>query len=432
MSLLSLGDLDAAEAVLDRTSADARAALGERHLLTLRARLLQSQVQRFRGRIEEQRATLAELLPMLRERAREDATLPVVGSQYLTLNAIDRGAYGEAAAAVEGERLAAERLGERHPEMVASAILLALAHRYQRRFDLALPAAERALRLTRAAYPGPGLHPRVVEARAVRGRALGDVGRLVEGIGELQAARDDALQLFGNNSPLVGTLQQNPVAYLVDLGELAAAELNARESVRIVKLHAQAESFSHAGTLASLGAVLLAQRRADEALALLAPAADTLARVLGPGHDAALLEHAHPTPRRMPAELIDLLGYSAAGLVLATFSVRSITALRSVAIARNVLFMVYAGAAQLVPIFMLHAALLPLNLRRLHEARSVARAALAGQPDPKFFVGGQTSRLGNKKRRRRCCPGGAAQKVPAGRRMHSRRTAPAQRWPGNA
>ena len=289
-SLLSLGDLDAAEAVLDRTSADARAALGERHLLTLRARLLQSQVQRFRGRIEEQRATLAELLPMLRERAREDATLPVVGLQYLTLNAIDRGAYGEAAAAaVEGERLAAERLGERHPEMVASAILLALAHRYQRRFDLALPAAERALQLTRAAYPGPGLHPRVVEARAVRGRALGDVGRLVEGVGELQAARDDALQLFGNNSPLVGTLQQNLVAYLVDLGELAAAELNARESVRIVKLHAQAESFSHAGTLASLGAVLLAQRRADEALALLAPAADTLARVLGPGHDAALL-----------------------------------------------------------------------------------------------------------------------------------------------
>jgi tetratricopeptide (TPR) repeat protein len=41
--------------------------------------------------------------------------------------------------------------------------------------------------------------------------------------------------------------------------------------------------------VASLGAVLLAQRRAGEALAVLAPAADTLARVLGPGHDAALL-----------------------------------------------------------------------------------------------------------------------------------------------
>ena len=134
----------------------------------------------------------------------------------------------------------------------------------------------------------------------------------------------------------------------------------------------------------------------------------------------------------MPAELTDLLGYFAAGLVLATFSVRSITALRSVAIASNVLFMVYAGAAQLVPIFVLHAALLPLNLWRLREARSVARAALAGQPDLRLFVGGQTSRPENKKQRRRRCAGGAAQKVPAGRRMHRRRTAPERRWPGSA
>jgi hypothetical protein len=79
----------------------------------------------------------------------------------------------------------------------------------------------------------------------------------------------------------------------------------------------------------------------------------------------------------MHSGLNDLLGYVAAGLVLATFSVRSIAVLRSVAIASNVMFMVYAGAADLAPVFVLHAALLPLNLWRLHEARRAARAPTA-------------------------------------------------------
>ena len=44
----------------------------------------------------------------------------------------------------------------------------------------------------------------------------------------------------------------------------------------------------------------------------------------------------------MEPSLTDLLGYAAAGLVLATFSVRSITALRSVAIASNLLLLIFA------------------------------------------------------------------------------------------
>ena len=68
--------------------------------------------------------------------------------------------------------------------------------------------------------------------------------------------------------------------------------------------------------------------------------------------------------------LTELLGYLAAGLVLATFSVRSITTLRSVAIVSNLLFIAYAASAQLLPVLILHALLVPLNVWRLRHAVS--------------------------------------------------------------
>jgi hypothetical protein len=65
--------------------------------------------------------------------------------------------------------------------------------------------------------------------------------------------------------------------------------------------------------------------------------------------------------------LIDALGYVAAGAVLATFSVRSIKTLRALAILSNVLFIAYAIGANLPPVLLLHALLLPLNALRLYE-----------------------------------------------------------------
>ena len=67
------------------------------------------------------------------------------------------------------------------------------------------------------------------------------------------------------------------------------------------------------------------------------------------------------------SNISDLLGYAAAGLVLVTFSLRSITALRSAAIASNVMFIAYAATAHLMPVLILHALLLPLNFWRLRQ-----------------------------------------------------------------
>ena len=75
----------------------------------------------------------------------------------------------------------------------------------------------------------------------------------------------------------------------------------------------------------------------------------------------------------MDPGLTELLGYAAAGLVLATFSARSITTLRVLAIASNVLFVAYAAGAQLMPVLILHALLLPINLARLAQALAERR-----------------------------------------------------------
>ena len=64
----------------------------------------------------------------------------------------------------------------------------------------------------------------------------------------------------------------------------------------------------------------------------------------------------------------DLLGYAAAGLVLITFLAQSITTLRAIAIASNVMFIAYALVAWLPPVLALHALLLPLNVWRLWQA----------------------------------------------------------------
>jgi hypothetical protein len=75
----------------------------------------------------------------------------------------------------------------------------------------------------------------------------------------------------------------------------------------------------------------------------------------------------------MDPGLTEWLGYAAAGLVLATFSARSITALRVLAIASNVLFVAYAAGAHLMPVLILHALLLPINLARLGQALAEKR-----------------------------------------------------------
>ncbi|HVY58918.1 MAG TPA: hypothetical protein VHA77_13785 [Xanthobacteraceae bacterium] len=65
----------------------------------------------------------------------------------------------------------------------------------------------------------------------------------------------------------------------------------------------------------------------------------------------------------------DAVGFAAAGLVLATFCMRSMSTLRWVAIASNVAFIAYGYLGGLAPVLLLHLLLLPVNVYRLAQLR---------------------------------------------------------------
>jgi len=63
--------------------------------------------------------------------------------------------------------------------------------------------------------------------------------------------------------------------------------------------------------------------------------------------------------------LFEAAGYLASGLVIMAFSMRDIVPLRLISIASNVAFLVYGIGLGLIPVWVLHAILLPVNCWRL-------------------------------------------------------------------
>lgn len=61
---------------------------------------------------------------------------------------------------------------------------------------------------------------------------------------------------------------------------------------------------------------------------------------------------------------VDILGWSAALLMVATFSCRDPLWMRRLAVCTNLAFIGYACVAWLPPVLALHALLLPINLMR--------------------------------------------------------------------
>ena len=80
----------------------------------------------------------------------------------------------------------------------------------------------------------------------------------------------------------------------------------------------------------------------------------------------------------------DAVGYLASCLVITAFCMKDITRLRFAAVASNIAFLVYGLALGLVPVWSLHAILLPLNLLRLRQnlrCSSESARLKAGFPD---------------------------------------------------
>jgi hypothetical protein len=66
--------------------------------------------------------------------------------------------------------------------------------------------------------------------------------------------------------------------------------------------------------------------------------------------------------------MFEVAGYLASGLVFAAFCMKDMVRLRLAALASNLAFIAYGIGLDLLPIFLLHAVLLPVNALRLWQA----------------------------------------------------------------
>jgi len=80
----------------------------------------------------------------------------------------------------------------------------------------------------------------------------------------------------------------------------------------------------------------------------------------------------------------DAVGYLASALVLAAFCMKEMIPLRIVAVCSNIAFLIYGLAHGLVPVWSLHAVLLPINCWRLRE--DLAQPLLGRAPRPVSII----------------------------------------------
>lgn len=102
----------------------------------------------------------------------------------------------------------------------------------------------------------------------------------------------------------------------------------------------------------------------------------------------------------MSVTFADTLGYIAAFLVFLTFSMKTMIPLRIVGICSNVFFIAYGYLCPAYPLFVLHIALLPLNIFRLQQMLTLVRqvgAATQGDLNMEWlkpFTAGRTVTAG--------------------------------------
>jgi serine/threonine-protein kinase len=292
-SLIGLEDYAAAEAVLRDAVEVASRALGPNDPRTLHLRVRRTDAYRYLGKTKEMGEELRALSAELRRdpsRSPDDLAAVVKNLAHL---AIDEARYEEARAlAQEARDLFLARYGERHQSTLGASMLLAVSYQYLDQPELALSAAGIAYRSSLALYGERSPHPRVIDARGVHGRALGNAGQLEAGIEQLTRVVAEASALFGPKSPMVGFYSADLAKYHAEAGDLALGIEHAERSFEILTGLAKRGSFTHAAALQRRGISLLAARRLEPALRDLNGAADGLAQALGAEHPRALAARA--------------------------------------------------------------------------------------------------------------------------------------------
>ncbi len=285
-SLMTLHDLDTAEAVLNEAETEGASNLQPDHPERLRTQQLLVSMDRWRGNTTEMREKLEQLLPALRAEPDMYASEIVRALKDRAHAALDEAKFDEAeVAALEAIDVASAKLDPLDPEAIAPLNVLALAYLSNKKPDLALQAAERAYRMTLRAYDGNVRQPQVIDARAIYGRTLGVNGHVDRAIEELTAVVADALEVFGPAGRQVGFYSQHLVDYELQRGHVKDALSNAQRAFDILGAVAGPKSFTYGAGLNSRGRCHLMARHAEEAVRDLSGAVDVATHLLGPHHE---------------------------------------------------------------------------------------------------------------------------------------------------
>jgi serine/threonine-protein kinase len=289
-SLVSLGDIDTSHAVARQAVDEGTSRLGADHAQTIQARLLLTDVYRYRGLVKEMREELARLMPTVR--AAEDVR-PVDLVRVLENQAhmaIDAAEYKDAqSTAKEAYDLATRVLGKRHARTAAVATVLAESHLYgampdQQRMDVIEPAYNLVLET----YADRPRHPRVIYMRDVKARAFFTVGQIAHAIAEGEQALRDGIEVLGPSNLTVAQFANNLAGLQRISGDLKASIRHSNMAIEILDRHSERESYNYAGPRLTRGVTWLAARRADEARRDLSEAKNVLDKIYGPANWEAL------------------------------------------------------------------------------------------------------------------------------------------------
>jgi serine/threonine-protein kinase len=284
-SLITLQDTDGANELLTQAIDEGTRRLGPDHPQTIRARVLMMHVHRFRGQTAESRAEVDRLLPVLRaggDLLLEDLVIALKHQAHLE---VDAGRYDRAErAAEEAVDLSLRRLGPEHPETVAVLLTRAYVYQFSREADVSLEASSSAYRTTLAIYQDAPRHPRIIEARLLYGRALGEAGMPARSVEHLAQAVAEAADVFGPSSRMVGLFSLPLAESQAETGRVTQAIENSEKALAIIAQHTTPHSFKYVAAVHQRGAALLSARRPEAALPDLAGASAALRQTLPRGH----------------------------------------------------------------------------------------------------------------------------------------------------
>jgi eukaryotic-like serine/threonine-protein kinase len=283
--LMNLDDLAAAESSVQQAVDDAILLYGEKHVETLRARVLLAEVHAAQRDIAALREELPKLLPAARAVVAQEPELLVRVLKAQTDLAIEEGRFDAGVAPVrEAFELASSTLGPRHPTTVAASTLLAEAVMFSGAPDEAVMAeAQRGLEFALAAYDGRENSPRVIEMRDVHQRALQNVGRTHDAIAEGDRIIASASEAFGPNSMAVAYAMMNTTRRRLAVGELATALAHSAQVLEILGARIDKGSREYAYAQASYAIALIAARRFEQAIPQLDGALLIGEQLFGPG-----------------------------------------------------------------------------------------------------------------------------------------------------